>query len=147
MTLKECWECGEGISTAAETCPNCGAPARSGLADHSSGRCRHCGDAIEILSGSPCPECGTEAPLSGHWSKSSKPAARRTELQSEKSDGLAALLGFFLGPVGLWYKGQWAAGFAWVFGAFVLAAASSGLLAPVAWIGMAMHAYQADPAT
>lgn len=25
MTLTECWECGEEVSTHAEKCPNCGA--------------------------------------------------------------------------------------------------------------------------
>jgi hypothetical protein len=58
----------------------------------------------------------------------------------------------FLGPVGLWYKGQWAAGFAWlamalVFG-FGLGLITGGLgccFAPVFWIGMAIHAGMAKP--
>ena len=36
---------------------------------------------------------------------------------------IAGVLGFFLGPVGLWYKGRWAAGFAWIF-----------IGVPVAWV-------------
>ena len=49
---------------------------------------------------------------------------------SEKSNAVAGCLGLLLGPVGLWYKGQWAAGFAWLVMAVILGIASGGLLAP-----------------
>lgn len=61
-----------------------------------------------------------------------------------KSDSTAGCLGLLLGPVGLWYKGQWAAGFAWLAMAIVLGAASGGILAPFFWVGMAIHAYNAE---
>ncbi|MBI4516721.1 MAG: hypothetical protein HY699_12990 [Deltaproteobacteria bacterium] len=56
---------------------------------------------------------------------------------------LAGVLGFLLGPVGLWYKGQWAAGLVWL-GAIAAAVFLLGILAlpviPFLWIGMAIHA-------
>lgn len=68
------------------------------------------------------------------------------------SDFLAGCLGFFLGPVGLWYKGQWAAGFAWIAAWFfifmpvVFFTAGLGIvLVPFLWIGMAIHAAAAKP--
>ena len=64
---------------------------------------------------------------------------------AKKSDTAAGCLGLFLGPVGLWYKGHWAAGFAWLAMAIVLGLASGGWLAPVCWIGMAIHAASAEP--
>ena len=64
---------------------------------------------------------------------------------TEKSDLAAGCLGFLLGPVGLWYKGHWAAGFAWLAMAIIFGVASGGLLAPVFWIGMGVHAAVAKP--
>lgn len=67
---------------------------------------------------------------------------------ASQSDGTAGCLGFFLGPVGLWYKGHWAAGFAWIVGFFIVVLGTGGIgviLAPVFWIGMAIHAFQAKP--
>lgn len=63
----------------------------------------------------------------------------------QKSDALAGCLGLLLGPVGLWYKGHWAAGFAWLAMAFVLGAGTGGIAAPFLWIGMAIHAASATP--
>ncbi|WP_437229465.1 zinc ribbon domain-containing protein [Planctomicrobium sp. SH661] len=57
-----------------------------------------------------------------------------------KSDLVAGCLGFLLGPVGLWYKGQWAAGFAWIVMAILLCISTGGLAAPICWIGMGLHA-------
>lgn len=60
-----------------------------------------------------------------------------------KSNGTAAMLGCLLGPVGLWYKRQWAAGFAWIVFAFLFFAMTGGLgviFLPVFWIGMTIHA-------
>ena len=59
------------------------------------------------------------------------------------SDAVAGALGCLLGSVGLWYKGHWAAGFAWLAAIFLTALATGGfglLLAPLFWIGMAIHA-------
>ena len=59
---------------------------------------------------------------------------------------MAGCLGLLLGPVGLWYKGQWAAGFAWIVITILIMLATGGfgiVLAPFFWIGMAVHAYSA----
>jgi len=63
----------------------------------------------------------------------------------DKSDALAGCLGLALGPVGLWYKGQWAAGFAWLVMTLVFGIVSGGLVAPFMWIGMGIHAAVAKP--
>lgn len=119
MALTECWECGDSVSTSAEVCPHCGAP-------------------------DPAPDMRQEGGEEESAGRSTRVSGRSSRGQSEKSDGLAAVLGLALGPVGLWYKRQWAAGFAWLAGAVILGAASGGLLAPVLWVGMAVHAYSAD---
>jgi hypothetical protein len=64
---------------------------------------------------------------------------------AQKSDVAAGCLGLLFGPVGLWYKGHWAAGFAWLAMAVLLGFASGGWLVPVFWIGMAIHAAVARP--
>ena len=64
------------------------------------------------------------------------------------SNGLAGCLGLVLGPIGLWYKGQWAAGFAWIVVAVLVILGTGGLgivFAPFFWIGMGVHAYVATP--
>lgn len=63
----------------------------------------------------------------------------------QKSDFLAGCLGFLLGPVGLWYKGHWAAGFAWLVMGIIIGSATGFLAFPVFWIGMAVHAAVAKP--
>ncbi len=63
----------------------------------------------------------------------------------QKSDAAAGCLGLLLGPVGLWYKGHWAAGFAWLAMALLIGILTGGWLAPVFWIGMAAHAACAKP--
>jgi hypothetical protein len=63
-----------------------------------------------------------------------------------KSDGLAGCLGLALGPVGLWYKGLWGAGFAWLAVWVLLVIATGGfaiLLAPIFWLGMGIHSFVA----
>jgi hypothetical protein len=62
-----------------------------------------------------------------------------------KANGVALLLALFLGPVGLWYKGHWAAGFAWLVMAIIVCTATVLIAAPVFWIGMAIHAAVAEP--
>ncbi len=75
---------------------------------------------------------------------SGQPAAR-AQLKSTKSNGVAFLLGLLLGPVGLWYKGHWVAGFAWLAMAIVFSAGTFFIAAPVFWLGMAIHAAVAEP--
>jgi hypothetical protein len=62
-----------------------------------------------------------------------------------KSNVTAGCLGLVLGPVGLWYKGQWAAGFAWLVLAVLLGLATGGVAAIFMWLGMAIHAAAAEP--
>lgn len=62
---------------------------------------------------------------------------------SKSSDGTAVLLAIFFGVVGLWYKGQWAAGFAWIVGAILFFIMTGGLgliFLPVFWVGIVVHA-------
>jgi hypothetical protein len=68
-----------------------------------------------------------------------------TVSRRSKSNGLAFLFGLFLGPVGLWYKRNWAAGFAWLVMGAIVSAATFLLAAPLIWIGMAIHAAVAEP--
>jgi hypothetical protein len=89
-------------------------------------RCPYCKE--EILAGAEkCKHCGEFLAI------------------PEKSNALAGCLGLFLGPVGLWYKGHWAAGFAWLAMAVLSGLATSGLAAPLFWIGMAIHAAVIKP--
>ncbi len=62
-----------------------------------------------------------------------------------KSNAMAGCLGLFLGPVGLWYKGHWGAGFAWLVMAIIVSVATGGIAAPFFWIGMCIHAIVAEP--
>jgi len=68
-----------------------------------------------------------------------------TVYRPTKSNALAFLFGLLLGPVGLWYKGHWAAGFAWLVMGMIVSAATLLLAAPLFWIGMALHAAVAEP--
>jgi hypothetical protein len=64
-------------------------------------------------------------------------------LNRKKDDLLACYLGLLLGPVGLWYKRQWAVGFVWLIIIVVVTTQArevAGLLAPFFCIGMAVHA-------
>ena len=65
--------------------------------------------------------------------------------KADKGNFAAGCLGLLFGPVGLWYKGHWAAGFAWLAMALVVGAASGWWLLPVFWVGMAIHAATAPP--
>jgi hypothetical protein len=77
-------------------------------------------------------------------------AKRRAKLhraptnRTDKSNGMAFVLGLFFGPVGLWYKGQWAAGFAWLVMGILILSATGCFAAPLLWIGMAIHASVAE---
>ena len=140
MGLIECPDCKRQISDLAPTCPECGRPNEDGrppappsgsVRTHSEPSskqgafCTHCGEPIRA-GASRCPHCGGVFP----------PA---------RSNLLAGCLGLLLGPVGLWYKGHWAAGFAWLLIGIILSIASGGLVLPILWIGMALHAAAAEP--
>jgi len=86
-----------------------------------------------------CPYCGGDVPTRAQKCRHCGEWLVRTN----HSDGLAGCLGFLLGPIGLWYKGHWAAGFAWITAAilFGLVLFPYGfLLFPIFLIGMTIHA-------
>ena len=87
--------------------------------------CKDCGEKISE-NARACPNCGYETPV-------------------KKSNFLAGCLGLLLGPVGLWYKGHWAAGFAWLIIGTIISVATSGVAAPFLWIGMGVHAAMVQP--
>jgi hypothetical protein len=90
-------------------------------------------------SATSCPKCGY--PIAQKKQQQILPY-QKVEL---KSDGMAGCLGLLLGPVGLWYKGCYGAGFAWLIFAIIFAVATSGISIPFFWIGMAAHAAWAKP--
>lgn len=139
-------------------CPRCAEPLTSEMTN-----CPDCGMAIplSLLTLTPlpsieppplvvpepppqfitCPFCKEEVRL-----HATKCRHCQSMLVEQKSDTVALLLALVLGPVGLWYKGQWAAGFAWIASAFVAVLAVgiyAILLAPFLWLFMAAHAYGA----
>jgi hypothetical protein len=63
----------------------------------------------------------------------------------EKSNLVAGVLALLLGPVGLWYKGHWVAGFAWMIISLVLWAAVDFFAIPIVVIGLVIHAVAAKP--
>ncbi|MDZ4658981.1 MAG: hypothetical protein SH868_15500 [Bythopirellula sp.] len=99
-------------------------PARASVGISQLRRCPYCSEEI-LSTAQKCKHCGEFLVPTGH------------------SDFAAGCLGLLLGPVGLWYKGHWAAGFAWIAMFFLTMFGTGGfgiLLAPVFWIGMAIHA-------
>lgn len=124
MALEECRECDHEVSTEAEACPNCGAPHPTRTESPKTNPCPSCGKRIR-MGLEECPHCGRTL--------------------GDYSDNTAGCLGLLLGPVGLWYKQKWAAGFAWLAMAVLFGILSGGWLAPFFWFGMAAHAYAADP--
>lgn len=136
MGLKPCRECGKDISTEARSCPHCGAPEPAGPRLH-EGFCVGCGEQILAPMTGECPRCGVIEPFT--------PTPTRTQPEPpSKSNVSAGCLGLLLGPVGLWYKGQWAAGFGWLVMTLLLSLVTYGIAAPFCWIGMAIHAAVAD---
>ena len=89
-----------------------------------------------------CPYCGLQIPRGvqkcghcGEWL-----------VGTGHSDWVALALGCLFGPVGLWYKGHWVAGFAWLAFIMITMVATGGLgllLSPLFWIGMTIHAFVA----
>ena len=63
---------------------------------------------------------------------------------AKKDNATAGCLGLLLGPVGLWYKGQWAAGFGWLVMTLIICM-TIPIIARFLWIGMAFHAASVQP--
>mgnify|MGYP005862812475 CR=1 FL=1 len=142
MALVPCRECGVQISSEAPSCPRCGAPDPT----PQRGLCVGCGNEIEVLPLGECPQCGVIEPFRHARYGADVSGGSGPSRKMESDDVTAGCLGLLLGPVGLWYKGHWPAGFAWLAMTVLLGIASAGWLLPFLWIGMAIHAAAADRA-
>ena len=143
--MKKCPFCAEEIQDQAVKCKHCHESLVGDTAKWQKFRVRYNamsrtdqGRAWNNLSASQKRVFG--AIMAGKSNALEKPKPR-------KSNGVALLLGLLLGPVGLWYKGHWVAGFAWLVMAVIIMIPTYGLAAPVFWIGMAIHAAAAEPRT
>lgn len=92
----------------------------------------------------PCPACHGPIEIGAQKCRHCSEDFR----SRSQSNTTAGCLGLLFGPVGLWYKGLWAAGFVWLafFLLFILITGGVGIvLAPLFWIGMSIHAIKAKP--
>jgi hypothetical protein len=132
---KSCPTCGVKIPEQQRECADCASIRKTSSTSATSASAR------EKSWESECPYCGakvsSEVEKCKHCGEFIAP--------SHHSDLLAGFLGLFLGPVGLWYKGNWAAGFAWLTMGILLSIPTGGLAAPFFWIGMMIHAVAAKP--
>lgn len=85
--------------------------ADGGTASSATAFCTECGSEIDATA-EICPDCGVrqiEEEPSGGAGSGEMSGVRKAELQQRaaKSGAGAALLGFFLGPVGYIYVGKW----------------------------------------
>jgi GYF domain 2 len=156
--LSTCYECGKEINSLDVACPSCGAPFRAAQPSlesttdfHVAREGKHFGPYTEVAArdyladgrinaDDLCWRPGMDTWLPASLVLQLAPSGRRT---SNRSDAVAGFLGFFFGPVGLWYKGHWAAGFAWLAMIVIVALAKGGVgivFAPIFWIGMTIHA-------
>lgn len=92
--LIQCNECGNQISDKATTCPSCGAPIERNI------YCTKCGTSYNEKYAS-CPSCGTYNP------NCPSPPSVIDDLfssgKSGRSRGIAAILAFFFGALGVHY--------------------------------------------
>jgi uncharacterized protein DUF4339 len=169
-----CYECGKEISSLAAACPSCGAPPRgaqpslapttaiasSALDFHVAREGKRFGPYTEVAARNYLadgriqaddlcwrPGMDTWLPVS-HVLQFAPTIAVSGTRTGNQSNAVAGCLGFFFGPVGLWYKGHWAAGFAWLAMIVIVALATGEVgivFAPVFWIGMIIHAIVAKP--
>lgn len=85
-----------------------------------------------------CPACAKSVSATAH----ACPGCGH-QLMVAKSDALAGCLGLALGPVGLWYKGHWGAGIAWLVVGTIVCLGTGLLAAPFVWLGCGLHAMMA----
>jgi len=169
--LSRCYECGTEINSLDAACPSCGAPFRaaqpslestasSALDFYVARKGKHFGPYTEVAARNYLaddrikaddlcwrPGMDTWLPVS-HVLQLAPTVAVSGTRRSNRSNAVAGFLGFFFGPVGLWYKGRWAAGFAWLAMIVIVALAKGGVgivFAPIFWIGMIIHAIVAKP--
>ena len=92
--LIQCNECGNQISDKATTCPSCGAPIERNI------YCTKCGTLYNEKA-TACPSCGTYNP------NCPSPPSAIDDLSSSgksgRSRGIAAILAFFFGALGVHY--------------------------------------------
>jgi hypothetical protein len=169
--LSRCYECGTEINSLDAACPTCGAPFRaaqpslgstasSALDFHVAREGKHFGPYTEVAARNYLadgrikaddlcwrPGMDTWLPVA-HVLQLAPTIAVSETRTNNRSNAVAGFLGFFFGPVGLWYKGHWAAGFAWLAVIVIVALAKGGVgivFAPIFWIGMIIHAIVAKP--
>ncbi len=90
-----------------------------------------------------CPDCGSELsekfPLCTSCGYDSRPKL------SEKSDIIAVALCFLFGPIGLWYKGHWLAGFVWLIAAVIAGVTFGVFSTPFIFVGILIHTVIVKP--
>lgn len=117
--------------------------------------CQTCATVLDVRA-ELCPKCGIRqngaltaavpaAPLIQQHVIITNQVSAQASAPPTKSNVLAFILGLFLGPVGLWYKGHWAAGFVWFAALVILGGATGGTAAPAIWLFQAIHAAVAKP--
>jgi hypothetical protein len=94
-----------------------------------------------------CPYCREEIRIDAIKCRYCHSSLQSSPADAKASDVVAFFLAVFFGVVGLWYKGHWGAGFAWIVGAilFFIMTGGVGLIAiPFFWIAIIIHAAAAD---
>ena len=94
-----------------------------------------------------CPYCKEDIRFDAVKCRHCQSMIRESSADAKASDVVAFFLAVFFGVVGLWYKGHWGAGFAWIGAAILLFIVTGGIgfiALPFFWIGIIIHAAAAD---
>lgn len=120
MALISCKECGREVSDSAKVCPHCGANVIKDIF------CQNCGAKIPGNT-SYCPSCGFQV---------------RSSCTSKKDKTVTALLGLFLGSLGIhyFYLGKTTAGILTI----ILSACSCGIWSVITFIQAIMILVMSD---